>query len=61
MDPAFQELRPWDEGRLLGAKRALKPDVYSDFFMSQLLARRLLKAGKLSLKPDEKQTIRRGG
>src|SRR5664279_211035 len=25
MDPAFHELRPWNEGRLLGAKRALKP------------------------------------
>ena len=25
IDPAFQELRPWNEGRLLGAKRALKP------------------------------------
>ena len=24
-DPAFQELRPWNEGRVLGAKRALKP------------------------------------
>jgi hypothetical protein len=28
--------------------------VYFDFFMSQLLARRLLKAGKLSLKLDGK-------
>ena len=25
MDPAFQELRPWNEGRVIGAKRALKP------------------------------------
>lgn len=25
LDPAFQEPRPWNEGRLLGAKRALKP------------------------------------
>jgi integrase len=25
LDPAFQELRPWNEGRVLGAKRALKP------------------------------------
>lgn len=25
MDPAFHELRPWNEGRLLGAKRPLKP------------------------------------
>ena len=25
MDPAFHELRPWNEGRILGAKRALKP------------------------------------
>ena len=25
LDPAFHELRPWNEGRLLGAKRALKP------------------------------------
>ncbi len=25
IDPAFQELRPWNEGRVLGAKRALKP------------------------------------
>lgn len=25
MDPAFHELRTWNEGRLLGAKRALKP------------------------------------
>jgi site-specific recombinase XerC len=24
MDPAFHELRPWNEGRLVGAKRALK-------------------------------------
>ena len=24
MDPAFQELRPWNEGRVIGAKRALK-------------------------------------
>ena len=24
-DPAFNELRPWNEGRSLGAKRALKP------------------------------------
>jgi hypothetical protein len=24
MDPAFHELRPWNEGRLIGAKRALK-------------------------------------
>ena len=24
LDPAFQERRPWNEGRLLGAKRALK-------------------------------------
>lgn len=24
LDPAFQEGRPWNEGRLLGAKRALK-------------------------------------
>lgn len=24
IDPAFQERRPWNEGRLLGAKRALK-------------------------------------
>jgi hypothetical protein len=24
MDPAFYELRPWNEGRLNGAKRALK-------------------------------------
>jgi site-specific recombinase XerC len=24
MDPAFHELRPWNEGRLFGAKRALK-------------------------------------
>lgn len=25
LDPAFEERRPWNEGRLLGAKRALKP------------------------------------
>ena len=25
LDPAFQDLRPWNEGRVLGAKRALKP------------------------------------
>jgi len=25
LDPAFQELRPWNEGRVIGAKRALKP------------------------------------
>ncbi len=25
MDPAFHELRPWNEGRVIGAKRALKP------------------------------------
>ncbi len=25
IDPAFQELRPWNEGLLVGAKRALKP------------------------------------
>ena len=24
MDPTFHELRPWNEGRLIGAKRALK-------------------------------------
>ena len=24
MDPAFHELRAWNEGRLIGAKRALK-------------------------------------
>ena len=24
LDPAFQERRPWNEGRLVGAKRALK-------------------------------------
>ena len=24
MDPAFHERRPWNEGRLIGAKRALK-------------------------------------
>ena len=24
IDPAFHELRPWNEGRLIGAKRALK-------------------------------------
>ena len=24
LDPAFEECRPWNEGRLLGAKRALK-------------------------------------
>ena len=24
LDPTFQERRPWNEGRLLGAKRALK-------------------------------------
>ncbi len=24
MDPAFHELRPWNEGRLIDAKRALK-------------------------------------
>lgn len=24
MDPAFHEIRPWNEGRLIGAKRALK-------------------------------------
>ena len=24
LDPAFHELRPWNEGRVLGAKRALK-------------------------------------
>jgi len=24
LDPAFHELRPWNEGRLIGAKRALK-------------------------------------
>jgi hypothetical protein len=24
MDPAFHELRPWNEGRLVGAKRAPK-------------------------------------
>ncbi len=24
LDPAFEERRPWNEGRLLGAKRALK-------------------------------------
>ena len=24
MDPAFHETRPWNEGRLIGAKRALK-------------------------------------
>ena len=24
MDPAFHELRSWNEGRLIGAKRALK-------------------------------------
>lgn len=24
MDPAFHEFRPWNEGRLVGAKRALK-------------------------------------
>lgn len=24
MDPAFHQLRPWNEGRLIGAKRALK-------------------------------------
>lgn len=25
LDPAFHDLRPWNEGRLLGAKRALRP------------------------------------
>ena len=25
MDPAFHELRPWNEGRLLGTKRARTP------------------------------------
>ena len=25
MDPAFHELRPWNEGRVIGAKRPLKP------------------------------------
>jgi hypothetical protein len=25
MDPAFHELGPWNEGRVIGAKRALKP------------------------------------
>ena len=25
IDPALQELRPWNEGRVLGAKRALTP------------------------------------
>ncbi len=25
IDPAFHELRPWNEGRLLGARRSLKP------------------------------------
>src|ERR1700733_5694338 len=25
IDPAFHELRPWNEGRVLGPKRALKP------------------------------------
>lgn len=25
LDPAFQELRPWNDGRLMGAIRALKP------------------------------------
>nr|WP_236554931.1 tyrosine-type recombinase/integrase [Novosphingobium sp. 9U] len=25
MDPAFDDLRPWNEGRVVGAKRALKP------------------------------------
>lgn len=25
LDPAFHELRPWNEGRVIGAKRALKP------------------------------------
>lgn len=25
LDPAFQEPRPWNDGRLMGAKRALKP------------------------------------
>ena len=25
LDPAFQGLRAWNEGRVLGAKRALKP------------------------------------
>lgn len=24
-DPAFHDLRPWNEGRVVGAKRALKP------------------------------------
>lgn len=24
-DPAFHDVRPWNEGRLLGAKRTLKP------------------------------------
>jgi integrase len=25
LDPAFDEMRPWNEGRVVGAKRALKP------------------------------------
>lgn len=25
LDPAFHELHPWNEGRVLGAKRPLKP------------------------------------
>jgi hypothetical protein len=37
MDPAFYELRPWNEGRLVGAKRALKQQqVWAIQFCSQL-------------------------
>ncbi len=28
LDPAFHELQPWNEGRLLGATRALKPQRF---------------------------------
>ena len=28
MDPAFHELRPWNEGRYFGAKRALKQQIW---------------------------------
>jgi hypothetical protein len=28
LDPAFQEFRPWNEGRVLSAKRALKRNKF---------------------------------
>ena len=43
MDPAFHELRPWNEGRLLGAKQNSLLQDWIDSYRQTLLDREELK------------------